>query len=263
MRITIPEFNTKKEQFDYLVSNKKTLIKEKKSLPIKSDPFLGVVVNGHKSEVIKTEQSNEDSVVVDVVANMSMFFDSHGDVSLPNSWNKSISERTLIYHLKDHIHETSGIVGDVEKMYNQDISLNSIGIQSDVKTAQALMMRSEVRKEYDEKTFELYKNKAIKQHSIGLQYVQIELAVNDEDYEEENKLYNSLIKQIINKSEVEEKGYFWAVKEQKIFENSAVLFGSNSATPTISIETDKADESHLEEPSKDTSAKSFFMGMIK
>lgn len=250
MRRAIPEFNTKKEKFDYLVSNKKTLIKEKKSLPIKSDPFFGAVVKGQKSEVIKADHEDNDKVTVDVIANMSNFFDSHGDVSLPNSWNKSISERILIYHLKNHDHTTDGIVGDVLKMHNQDIVLKTIGIDSDVKTSQALMMKSEVKREYDEKTFELYKNLAIKQHSIGLQYVQIDLAVNDEDFEEEFKLYKSLFPQIINKSDVEEAGFFWAIKEQKIFEVSSVLFGSNSATPTIS--TEGADKNHPIEPSIDT-----------
>lgn len=269
MRIKTPSFDTKKELFEHLVQNKKALIKQKKSLPIKSDGFSGDFKTVTKSNVIDVTKNGEikaGELLVNVVANMANWFDSHQDVMLPNSWNKSISEKAgLIYHLKDHQHETGGIVGDVQKMFNQQINLAEIGIVSDVKQSQALMMESIVKSKYDEKTFELYKNGQIKQHSIGLQYVQIDLAVNDPDFDDEFKVWNQYASQVINKQDVEEYGYFWAIKEAKIFENSAVLFGSNSATPTISIEESKAGEDHLEtnEPSNDTDSKEFFLSLLK
>jgi len=56
MRITLPEFGTKKEMFNYLLANKKSLINQKKSLPITSDPFS---CNPH----IKTSKDGEYSIV--------------------------------------------------------------------------------------------------------------------------------------------------------------------------------------------------------
>jgi hypothetical protein len=73
-----------------------------------------------------------------------------------------------------------------------------------------------------------------------MQYVKIDLAVNDSQYEEEYKVWSDNIDQIGNREHAEEKGYFWLVREAKLIEISAVLMGSNTLTPTIN------------EPSKDT-----------
>ena len=73
------------------------------------------------------------------------------------------------------------------------------------------------------------------QHSIGLQYVKIELAINDKDEKEEFKAWEKYFPLAINKSKAESQGYFWAVKEYKLLENSAVLFGSNELTPTLEV----------------------------
>ncbi|KGT09539.1 hypothetical protein NV63_06850 [Elizabethkingia anophelis] len=58
---------------------------------------------------------------------------------------------------------------------------------------------------------------------------------------------------IVNKDDVDERGYFWAVLEQKIIEVSAVPRGSNPATPTISVEP-VSDTSTKSDPSTDTPA---------
>ncbi|MDN5487073.1 MAG: hypothetical protein L0G14_01345, partial [Lactococcus lactis] len=56
---------------------------------------------------------------------------------------------------------------------------------------------------------------------------------------------------IINKEDVDSYGYFFAVVEQKIIENSAVLKGSNPATPTISVEP-VSDTSTTKDPAEAT-----------
>jgi hypothetical protein len=85
----------------------------------------------------------------------------------------------------------------------------------------------------------------VNQHSIGLQYVKLSLAINDEDYKEEFEVWNKYNEQIINKDKAEANGFFWAVQEIKLIENSAVLFGSNEITPTL-------DNNLKNEPSVDT-----------
>ncbi len=85
----------------------------------------------------------------------------------------------------------------------------------------------------------------INQHSIGLKYIKIALAINDEDYKEEFEVWNKYFENVINKDKAEVNGFFWAVQEIKLIENSAVLFGSNEVTPTL-------DNNVKIEPSADT-----------
>lgn len=248
MRIEIPTYTEKKELFQYLRDNKKTLIKSKKSMPIESD-VLGFKASFLKPENVIKEygEIDQDSVIVEVIANLANWMDSHDDVMLEGNWDKSINDKgNLIAHLKDHIHSVSAKVGKTLKVESRMIDLASIGITSDVKKSQALVMRSEVKKAYDEKVFQLYKDGEINQHSVGMQYVNLMLAINDEDFEDEYKVWQNYYSKIINKERANDTGYFWAVLESKIFENSAVLWGSNSATPTISMEQSK------NEPSNDT-----------
>jgi hypothetical protein len=49
------------------------------------------------------------------------------------------------------------------------------------------MMSSTVMKDYDEKAYFLYRDKQIKQHSIGLQYIKIYLCIDS--VEEEDSMY--------------------------------------------------------------------------
>jgi hypothetical protein len=99
------------------------------------------------------------------------------------------------------------------------------------------MMQSTVSEDYDEKCYYLYKDGEIKQHSIGLQYVNVVLCLNSVDaidYEEKAN-WDFYYPQVINKEAVEKAGYFWAVKEAKILEVSAVLWGANELTPTTGV----------------------------
>ena len=86
--------------------------------------------------------------------------------------------------------------------------------------------------------FEQYAKGYVKEHSAGLRYVQLELAINSEaEWDKEEKaIWDKYYPLIANKEAADELGYFWAVIEQKIIEGSAVVRGSNFATPTLSVE---------------------------
>lgn len=101
--------------------------------------------------------------------------------------------------------------------------------------------------------FEQYAKGYVKEHSVGMRYVKLELAVNSEDkyYRDEKEVWDKYIDQVANKETAEEQAYFWAVLEAKAIEGSAVVKGSNFATPTISVEAVK-DTSITPEPSEDT-----------
>ncbi len=245
MKILIPEFESKKDCFEYLRKNATKIIAQKKALPTKSDDYeFGYSIIPARVNVNAKQENapvqNEDELNIEVIGNVAGWCDSQMDVMLRDNWNKSILERgatnqKLVYHLKNHKYSTDAIVGKDVSLFTKEIDLSIFNIVSDIKIAQALLMNSTVVKDYDEKTFILYKDKQIKQHSIGLQYVKIYLCINSDDaydaaYKENWEKYYP---QVINKEKVDSKGYFWAVTEAKILEVSAVLFGANELTPVI------------------------------
>jgi hypothetical protein len=121
-----------------------------------------------------------------------------------------------------------------------------LGVKTNGST-QAVIFETDVMRSYNEKIFNQYKFGKINQHSIGLQYVKIELAINDEDSEKEFDFWNKYIGKIGNPDFAEQDGYFWVVGEYKLLENSSVLFGSNELTFTLSSKYDTIDQ-----PSSDT-----------
>jgi hypothetical protein len=255
MRVKIPEFKSQKELFAYLIANKDEIIRDKKSLVIKSDTMsAGPITHDNEGMQVKAMgndgfQVKEGSLIVDVIANLSNFCDSYMDVMLPDSWAKSIKEKGAnIPFLHDHKWDVMAKIAKTLAVYAMNVTMKELGIKSDVKEAQALIFKGELRPDINDKMYNFYRNGMVNQHSIGLQYMQIELAINDPDEKEAYKVWNKYFSGIINKDYVEKKGYFWAVKEAKIYENSAVLYGANEMTPTLSTE-----EKSLEEgPEKST-----------
>lgn len=242
MRIQLPDL-PQKELFNYLVTNKKELIRKKKLFPIKSDEIFATaeritqLKEGDQKDGNETQEPVDTGrLLVEVVGNCAWFCDSHMDVLTDTSYDKSIKERgNLLPHIKNHDHSADAHVGDVQEVYKKVISLKRLGLEKAGSTT-GLMWKTLIRKDYDEKIYMFYKNGKINQHSIALQYLSIGLCINDKDYLPEYELWNKYIEKIINKELVEEKGFFWIVPEIKIFENSAVLFGANSLTPTTSRE---------------------------
>ena len=118
--------------------------------------------------------------------------------------------------------------------------------------------------------FKQYSNGWVKNHSVGMRYVKIDLAINSESEwdKDEKELWDKYYPIVVNKEIADERGYFWVVSEAKVIEGSAVVMGSNSATPTLSVENkSEADNitSEQEEPSIDTQKqdkKSYYLGLI-
>lgn len=256
--LIIPENLSKKERNKFLTENKAALIAQKKSVLKYTDSVISVPEFSNKNFVLSkmVNSGNGDNGVlrVKVVANTSMWCDSHMDVLGIGCWDKSIKERKgLIPHLHDHIHEIGAKVGEVVDIYSQDLSLSELGIMKSG-TAQSLVFETDVMRSYNEKVYNQYRDKKVKQHSIGLMYMKIGLAINDEEDTAHYDLWQKHIDNIINRDYVEEKGFFWYVPEIKLLENSAVLFGSNILTPTLSTDKSAVDDNTDEQPQKSTSA---------
>lgn len=229
----------KKQLLDYIIKHKAEIIDMKKSVTKFTDlitlPALTNAPTVKSVDKSYTYENDEKAGIIKrtIVANTYNWMDSHDDVHLPNLFAKSIKERgNRIPHLHDHKFELSAKVGKLSDIAEKEIKWKELGVNLKGSTM-ALIMESEIKKTYNEKVYEAYLNDEVDQHSVGMQYIKIDLAVNDEDYEDEYKVWQSYIEQIGNAEAVEQQGYFFAVKEARLIEVSAVLIGSNELTPTL------------------------------
>lgn len=261
-KVLIPAGLTGKALFTFLVANKDALVTEKKSFPKFTDAFTAKTSRFHvktgvglKSEVIDQVDDEQetgsgdgamdasgDVLRVKVVANTMNWCDSQMDVLINDCAKRTIKERKkMIPHLHDHIHSIEAKVGETVDIYLADMSLKDLGINMPG-TTQCIIQETDVMRSYNEKIFNQYKLGKINQHSIGLQYIKIELAINDTEYEKEMDFWNKYYPVVLNKDVVDEKGYFWVVSEIKLLENSCVLFGSNELTPTLEAKSNTSGE---------------------
>jgi hypothetical protein len=208
-----------------------------------------------------------ECLTVKVVGNTYYWLDSHGDVHVDGCFTKSIKENAnKIYHLDNHKHSFSDIVGKVEMIEEIQVKWQDLGVDKQGKTT-CLVMTSEIEEDYNCKVFEAYKENKINQHSVGMQYIKMDLAVNSNDInaKEEKATWDKYYSMLGNPEKADEEGYFWVVKEAKLLEISALLWdGSNSLTPTINIEIEPLDNTQNKdknEPSIDTQ-KQFFINLL-
>ena len=182
-----------------------------------------------------------DTVEVTVVCSAAWWCDSQMDVLTNTSYDKSIAKRgNTIPHIADHKQVSTGHVGDVKSVYTKELKLTELGLKYSRASTTALIMETLVRKDYNEDVFKFYKNGKINQHSIGCKYISIQLCMNstDEYDKEELALWEKYYPEVINKDIIDARGYFWIVEEIDVMENSCVLFGSNSLTPTLAVKTE-------------------------
>jgi len=245
------EFSTQEELFKALKDNKKELISLKKSITKQADAVSFGYSDTVIGEVIKeenNENNNPDVLNVKVVINTTNFLDSHGDVHINGIWNKSVKDNVSFLHLQEHEREFDKVITDTAKGSVQSMTWKQLGLPYLGKT-EALIFDSSIDKKRNEFMLNQYANGWVKNHSVGMRYVSLQLAVNSsaEWDKEEKAVWDKYYSLIANKELADEKGYFWAVTEAKIIEGSAVVMGSNSATPTLNNK--QAEESpEKEEP---------------
>ena len=102
---------------------------------------------------------------------------------------------------------------------------------------EALVFDANIEKSRNPFMFEQYAKGYVKEHSVGMRYVDIFMCVNSGEQwaKEEKENWDKYYPEIINKDVADSMGYFWAVTTAKVIEGSAVVKGSNYATPTISV----------------------------
>ena len=152
---------------------------------------------------------DETSRRVKVALNKTGVKDHDKDIIEPTAFDKTIRERgpkakNLIWHLTDHYTSLKHAVGKFKELFLENGYL--VGITEIPKT----MWGNDV--------LEFYKTEAINQHSIGYATVKREV-FNDDDW----------------------PNRYQVLKEVTLYEGSAVLWGANEFTPTLSVGKSIAD----------------------
>jgi len=237
----IGDFVSKEDFFRYIKDNKSKIVSEKKSAIKYADAidFINVKAIEKSEFAIKENPSMDISdngiITRNLVINTTNYLDSHLDVHIPNLWKKSISENPTTYLLKSHLRDFEYVITDSAIPYVKNMNWTDLGLNSEGKT-QALIFKAEISRERNEFMYEQYLKGYVKQHSVGMKYINIFFCVNSDDryFIEEKKNWDKYYNEIVNKEIADKEMCFWAVTEAKLIEGSAVLFGSNPITPTLS-----------------------------
>jgi hypothetical protein len=215
---------------------KEALILRKGALKFSDSPVLtpySQTVKGDEPNKALIERNlpfdTDQAVYRTIIANTYNYMDSHDDVHLNNVFKKSLDENKNLFLLHDHKFEVTAQTGNIMKAYEQEGRFIYYGYNSPLDT-QALLMDVEIQRSKNELVFNEYKEHRINQHSVGMIYVKIDLAIDNQDDKEAYALYRKHLPTIGNADEVERQGYFFAVQEAKLKETSAVLMGSNPLT---------------------------------
>lgn len=250
-KIAIPDNLTGKALFRFLKENKGILIAEKKLAVKYADAIAlgprlyvdksGALVKAAPNTTPIEDGDTESSITRACVINTCNWLDSHSDVHIPGLWKRSLAVAKDRYLLQEHKMSFQGIItGDVEA-YTQSISWKALGVDIGGST-EALIYKATISNNRNPYMFDQYKAGYVKNHSVGMMYVDIQLAVNEPDeeyYKDEFAVWSKYIGQIANRDDAEAQGYFFAVREAKEIEGSAVVLGSNSITPVLESSTGK------------------------
>lgn len=269
--VKIKEFENQEEQLKWLAENHKDLSAQRKAIVKEADSvsFASFAIND-KGERLKAEdiQSDSSKIKVKVIINTTGLFDSHADVHIPGIWKKSLKESKIFYLVNQHLFNFKGILSDEVNAYVQVVKWSEIGIKGLEGTTEALTFEVVLDKESawfkdnadNKQVFDLYKSGKVRNHSVGMRYIKDYFCINSDSYPDEKENWEKYYPYVANKEEVDKRNYFWAVTEAKIIEGSAVVRGSNWATPTQSVEEVKEIDTEADdvtsksnnEPSDDT-----------
>lgn len=240
------EFATQDELFKFLVENKTSIIAQKKAATkhadaISSTPMLMI----EKADV--ADLGDKEELKVTVVINTTNLMDSHYDVHINGIWDKSVSENKMILFLQEHKMAFDKIIADGEDLtaYVKEFTWKELGFDYEGKT-QALVFEATIKRSRNKFMHGQYGKGFVKNHSVGMRYVKLTLCVNSEEeyYGAEKEAWDKYIDLVVNRKDAEEAGFFWAIKEAKCIEGSAVPKGSNIATPTLDIKSEPQKHSH-------------------
>lgn len=198
-----------------------------------------------------------DTATVEAVANTYYWLDSHGDVHVKGCFTRSINNSIKnIYPIDNHTHTWSGVIGETKTIIEAKTKWRDLGVDKDGSTI-CVVPNFVIDEDYNKQAFDAYCNNLVYNHSVGMIYINIELAykTDSKDYQKENKLFEEIYPLLGNPEQADKDGYFWVVREARLKEYSSLLWdGSNSITPTNSVTVDSPDgtQSNISGSSSDT-----------
>jgi hypothetical protein len=218
-------------------------------------------ISNYANKAFKPVYENDKELGVlkrTIVANTYWWMDSHSDVHIGRGdqgeegkavFTNSIKNRAnKIFPIDQHNWSLDGRMGKTLELFEAPISWRQLGVGKTGMT-EALFAVPEIQQKKNAARYEDYLNDEIDQHSVGMNYIDIKMAVNDEEaYPNEYKEWQKHIGKIGNRKQAEEQGFFFPVYEARLAEYSAVISGSNELTPTIQPSGDTGKS----EPSGDT-----------
>jgi hypothetical protein len=243
----LKDFDTQKEMIRYVVANKEAIITQKKAVVKNADAvqFEPITMNSDLTAIkgLKPVYENDKEAGIlkrTILANTYWWMDSHDDVHIGRGegdkgiFTESIQGKSSrIPPIDQHNYSLDGKMGKTITLSEEMISWRELGLGKTGMT-EGLFAVAEIHKNMNERRYNDYLNNEIDQHSVGMQYQDIELAVNDqEEFPKEFKVWQKYINKIGNRSRAEGKGLFFAVSKAKLVEYSAVIAGSNELTPVI------------------------------
>lgn len=233
------EFSNKQEMFVAIKADKDKIIGLKKAHKY-SDPVSYIV----KSNDIIAKDANALNTVIGfgsfiyAVINTTNWFDSHGDVHLNGIWDNSIKDQKgKLYYIINHDLKLGSVIA-----YPQDVESSVVGLKwQDLGLdfpgdTQALIFKAKLTEATNKDAYNAIVTKQDIQNSVRMGYISMILCIDDKatDFKQEKANFDKYIQIVANKEDAIDAGYFWAISEAKIIqEGSAVLFGSNEATPIL------------------------------
>lgn len=237
----IPKFNTRLERQDWVFKNQNQLLDDKMSVikhaecPV-LNPVLGITQNKLDPNKQTTDISDRNEIKVVVAINTTNIIDGHMDAHMPNLWDVSLREGHIIQHVQEHIKTFDHVIADGSdlKVSVKTMLWRELGYNFDNRT-QVLLFKSNILKKRNEFMMNQYLEGWVRNHSVGMQYVKLIMAIDNENRGAEFEAWQKYIKKVVNPEVAEKEGFFWVVTEAKVIEGSSVPAGSNYITPTISV----------------------------
>lgn len=260
------KFSTKMDQTRFIKKHLDEL-KQIKMAEYKTNAHAIIDLITKKEFIPEIEDITSDIILVKTVINSTNIIDSHLDLHMADVWNKTVTDNPFTYHLKQHEAKFESVISSKTKNYNEGSNFNELGLDIDFKTTVNINEFILPKKKMPY-MFDSYIGGEVKQHSVGMLYVNIDMAYYDEDSEKQMNFFNEMKEKAVNPEVADEFGYFWVVYEAKKREGSAVVFGSNSVTPTLyvknyepPISTRKIIEPSLEDTQKEQ--REFYINYLK
>lgn len=262
-------FESKAEMFAALKESKEHIIGLKKAALKDTDPVMLHIRDKESEKALSDPMPTDVGSMIYPVINSCNWLDSHGDVHIKGLWDVSLKDQAgKVYYIINHDLEIGSVIAypkDVEATV-QDISWREMGVDIDG-TTQVLLYKVRLTSAANKDFLEAVKAGAPIQNSVRMRYIGMTLCIDDssDDFRQEKANFDKYIKVVANRKDAEEQGYFWAITEAAVYkEGSAVLFGSNEATPILysdpqssSQSSNKADP-HKEQSTKQVSKSNYY-----